>query len=200
MRRLVDVVVSATALAALSPLLLLVAIAVAFDSRGPVFYLAPRVGQFGRVFRMWKFRTMIQDAARVGPAITGNADPRITKLGTLLRRTKIDEIPQLLNVLAGDMTLVGPRPESPDIVGYYSEAQRAVLDVKPGVTGVVQLHSGEESDNIPAGVNPRDFYISHLMPQKIQQDLDYLKTRTARTDAIVLLQTAMYVVRVCAGR
>jgi len=137
---------------------------------------------------------MANGAAKLG-SITGRKDPRITKVGSVLRRTKLDELPQFLNVLAGDMTLVGPRPESPDIVELYTPAQRAVLAVKPGVTGRVQLDSGEEADKIPENVNARDYYVEHLMNAKILADLDYLQVRTVASDARILFETAQYVLR-----
>src|SRR5262249_54892739 len=124
-------------------------------------------------------------------------DGRITRIGALLRRTKIDELPQFLNVLAGRMTLVGPRPESPDIVALYTPAQRTVLQVKPGITGPVQLESREESDAIPGGVAAIKFYAANLMNRKIQADLEYLRTRTVATDAHVVLSTTAYVLRAC---
>lgn len=144
---------------------------------------------------MWKFRTMIVDAERAGPAITGQEDPRVTRVGRILRRTKLDELPQFLNVLAGDMTLVGPRPEAPEFVALYTPAQRAVLAVKPGVTGRVQLESGEESDSIPKGISADEFYRRHLMDRKLHRDLEYLNTRTAWSDTMIVLETAALMVR-----
>lgn len=195
MRRLIDILVSFTALLLLSPLLVAVAIAIAVESPGSPLYLAQRVGQYGVRFRMWKFRTMVKDAAKVGPSITGNRDPRITRLGAFLRKTKIDEIPQLVNVFKGEMTLVGPRPEAPDIVDQYSERQRAVLLTKPGVTGKVQLESGEESESIPPGVDPGKYYVEVLMAKKIQTDLDYLQRRNGLTDLQIVLSTIAYILK-----
>jgi lipopolysaccharide/colanic/teichoic acid biosynthesis glycosyltransferase len=199
-RRAADVAVSLVALVVLSPLLAAAALAIVIESPGSPFYRAPRVGQGGRLFRMWKLRSMIVGASRVGPAITGGEDPRITRVGRLLRKTKIDELPQFVNVLAGDMTLVGPRPESPDIVALYTPAQRSVLEVKPGATGRVQLESGEESESIPRGVDAGRFYVENLMDRKIQSDLEYLRTRTVATDAKVILETTAYVLRACLRR
>jgi len=136
MRRFVDIIVASMALAALSPLLVVITIAVFISSPGNPFYGGWRAGKDGRNFKMWKFRTMIDGAAKISP-ITGKNDPRVTPLGRLLRKTKLDELPQFFNLLLGDMTLVGPRPESPEIVALYTPSQRVVLAVKPGVTGKV---------------------------------------------------------------
>lgn len=194
MRRAIDIMVSLLALLVALPFLAVIAAAVIIDSPGNPFYLADRVGKGGRRFRMWKFRTMVKHADRSG-AITGRRDPRVTSLGRLLRRTKIDELPQFINVLVGDMTLVGPRPESPEIVALYTQAQRAVLTAKPGITGKVQLESGEESDAIPETVDPSKYYVSHLMPGKIEMDLEYLRHRTAAMDAKILVATVGFVFR-----
>jgi lipopolysaccharide/colanic/teichoic acid biosynthesis glycosyltransferase len=199
MRRLVDILFSAAVLVLLSPILAAIALAVAIDSPGPVLYGARRCGRDGRIFRMWKFRTMRTGADRAG-LITGRNDSRVTQSGRLLRRTKLDELPQFLNVLLGHMTLIGPRPESPEIVALYTPAQRAVLRVKPGVTGVVQLEAGEESDSIPDGVKPQQYYVEHLMAPKLRMDLDYLRLRTPLSDTWILARTAAYVLRCAAGR
>ncbi len=199
MRRIIDVVSSLAFLLVFSPLLAAVALAILYDSRGSVLYAARRCGKNGKEFRMWKFRTMVSGADRTGP-ITGRNDSRITRVGRLLRSTKLDELPQFLNVLLGDMTLVGPRPESPDIVALYTPEQRAVLTVKPGVTGRVQLVAGEESESIPEDAEPRQYYLEHLLVPKLTMDLAYLKVRTPLSDARILSETAAYVLRCVAGR
>lgn len=199
MRRIVDVIVSAVVLAVISPLLAVVALAVVIDSPGNPFYRGRRAGKDGRDFRMWKFRTMVAGAAKMGP-ITGKNDARVTRIGRFLRKTKLDELPQFFNVLTGDMTLVGPRPEAPEIVALYTPSQRAVLAVKPGVTGRVQLESGEESESIPEGADPHEYYLEHLMERKLRLDLDYLSVRTPLSDARIVLNTATYVLRCLVGR
>jgi lipopolysaccharide/colanic/teichoic acid biosynthesis glycosyltransferase len=191
-RRLVDILASALVLGALAPFLALVALVIVLDSPGSPFYGGRRCGLRGRLFRMWKFRTMVSDAATPGPVITGNRDPRITRLGRFLRLAKIDELPQLINVLAGDMTLVGPRPETPSMVALYTAEQRRVLEVKPGVTGRVQL-AGEESEEIPAGAEPEQYYVAHLMQRKLRSDLEYLATRSPWSDARIVFSTVGYV-------
>ena len=200
MRRTIDILVSLALLIAAAPVLLMVAAAVFVESPGNPFYGGWRAGKNGSRFRMWKFRTMIKNAARMGTCITGKNDPRITRVGNLLRKTKLDEFPQFINVLLGDMTLVGPRPESPGIVELYTPVQRTVLEVKPGVTGRVQLDSGEESENLPGGVDAHEYYVNHLMHEKLQRDLDYLRRRTPLSDARIVVETATYVVRACLRR
>lgn len=195
MRRFIDIIGSAFALIVTSPLLALVALAIVIDSPGNPFYLARRVGRDGLIFRMWKFRTMVPNAWKLGPPITGASDPRITRIGKFLRRTKLDELPQFINVLTGEMSLVGPRPESPDIVARYTPEQMQVLAAKPGVTGKVQLESGEESDAIPSTENAEEFYVNFLMERKLRADIDYLEHRTIVTDARILMNTAVYVLR-----
>jgi lipopolysaccharide/colanic/teichoic acid biosynthesis glycosyltransferase len=195
MRRIIDIAVSAIALLLLAPFLALLAVAIRIDSRGNPFYLARRVGANGAIFRMWKLRTMVDGASTLGPAITHRQDPRITHLGRTLRRTKLDELPQLVNVLLGDMTLVGPRPEAPEIVAAYDETQRKVLSVKPGITGCAQLRAGEEEERIPDSEGAEEHYVRHIMDRKIRQDLDYLRCRTFWTDAAVLVATARLVLR-----
>ena len=197
MRRTIDILVALLFLMAASPILLLVAAAVFLESPGNPFYGGWRVGRDGVRFRMWKFRTMVKNAAQMGASITGRNDPRITRVGNLLRRTKLDEFPQFANVLLGDMTLVGPRPESPDIVELYTPGQRAVLAVKPGVTGRVQLDSGEESEHLPDGAEAREYYVNHLMHDKLRRDLEYLRRRTPLSDAGIVIETAAYVFRAC---
>jgi lipopolysaccharide/colanic/teichoic acid biosynthesis glycosyltransferase len=199
MRRLVDIVIAFVALAVLSPLLAAIMLAVFISAPGNPFYGGWRVGKNGRNFRMWKFRTMISGAAKMGP-ITGKNDPRVTRLGRILRKTKLDELPQFFNLLLGDMTLVGPRPEAPEIVALYTPRQRAVLAVKPGVTGKVQLDSDDESETIPEGAQPYEYYLTHLLDRKLRMDMDYLRGRTVVTDVKIVLATAGLVFRAFARR
>ena len=194
MRRFIDIAVALLALLVLSPLMLVVLITAMIDSPGNPFYGSRRAGKKGREFRMWKFRTMTDGAAAMG-SITAKNDPRVTRLGKLLRRTKLDELPQFLNVLIGQMTLVGPRPETPDMVARYTPAQRAVLAVKPGITGKVQLEYRNESEIIPEGIPPDEYYVGYLMDQKLQLDLEYLHIRTPLSDVRILFGTAAFVLR-----
>jgi lipopolysaccharide/colanic/teichoic acid biosynthesis glycosyltransferase len=193
MQRVLDVILSPLILILLAPVLLVVVLVLTLTLPGNPFYRGDRTGRNGKRFRIWKLRTMIPNAARIGPPITGRDDPRVTRFGRFLRRTKLDEIPQLLNVLSGEMTLVGPRPESPEITKFYNSRQREVLSVKPGVTGPVQLCWAGESDCIPPGDAGRQFYIEHLMDPKIQADLKYLRARTTFSDFRILWLTAALV-------
>lgn len=199
MRRFADILVAAVLLVVLSPLLLVTALAVFIDSPGNPFYGGVRIGKNGSRFRMWKFRTMVTGADRLGGSITGPQDARITRLGRLLRATKIDELPQLLNLLAGDITIVGPRPETPNLVDQYTAEQRETLKVKPGVTGPGQLfYTTDQADTIPEGADPEQYYVKHLLGDKLRIDLEYLKNRTAWSDCKVLLQTLAYIARTVA--
>jgi lipopolysaccharide/colanic/teichoic acid biosynthesis glycosyltransferase len=198
MRRIIDILFALLALIVFSPVLIVVAIAVMMSSAGGPFYRGWRVGIYGKPFRMWKFRTMNQDADNYGP-ITGPNDPRVFPLGRLLRRAKIDELPQFINLLLGDMTLVGPRPESPGMVALYKPWHRAVLSVKPGITGPVQIETVEEADIIPVGVDPAAFYVEHLMDYKIQLYLDHMDNRTMWGDTKVVISTIGLMLHVAFG-
>jgi lipopolysaccharide/colanic/teichoic acid biosynthesis glycosyltransferase len=155
-KRLLDILVALAALAVLWPLFLIVAVAIRIDSKGPAFFLQDRVGLGGRVFKVYKFRSMRTDVA--GPDLTQVDDPRITRLGHLLRRTSVDELPQLLNILRGDMSLIGPRPEVPSIVANYPPAWQPVFDVRPGLSGWAQIHGRDDLD----------------IPTKLGYDLEYV--------------------------
>ena len=188
-KRLIDLVFSLVALVLLLPIFLLVAIAIKLDSPGPVFYAQERAGRRGKIFRILKFRSMVADADQVGPALTGNADPRVTRVGRLLRLLKIDELAQLINVLKGDMSLVGPRPEIPVIVEQYTEEQRKVLEVKPGITGPTQLAWVGESDTFPPGVDVYEHYTKQFMQEKLESDLEYVRTRSLAGDLWCVIRT-----------
>ena len=195
MRTLFDSSLALIALVVLSPFFLLIAVAIFIDSPGNPFYRASRAGLEGRLFGMWKFRTMIKNAASLGPPITGNRDPRVLRIGHLLRRTKLDELPQFLNVVLGQMSLVGPRPEAPEIVAHYTQEQRRILSVKPGMTGKVQLDTGDESLKFPVGAQAGDYYIQHMMEGKLLSDLNYLSARNFTSDMRILFATATFVLR-----
>ncbi|NIN68709.1 MAG: sugar transferase [Anaerolineae bacterium] len=188
-KRALDLVVSGVGLIFLSPLLLILAIWIRLDSKGPVLYRGERVGKDGKLFSMYKFRTMVMEADRVGPAVTYKEDPRVTKAGKFLRRTKLDELPQLINVLKGEMSLVGPRPEDPSYVAHYTEQQRQVLRVKPGVTGPTQLEYRDESSMID-GPTADEEYLAKIMPAKLELDLQYVRNRSLALDLEILWRTA----------
>ena len=200
-RRAIDLACAVVALVLLSPLFAIVALAVRLESRGAPFYGGKRVGLGGHPFRMWKFRTMVADADRIGPGITGKGDARITRLGAFLRRTKIDELPQFFNLLTGELTLVGPRAEVPDIVARYTAAQRKILEVKPGIVGPGQLYyTTDQQQEIPEGVAADDYYVEHLLGPKLAIDMDYERSRTAWTDARMVLETVAVMFRGLIGK
>jgi lipopolysaccharide/colanic/teichoic acid biosynthesis glycosyltransferase len=189
-RRAIDLIASAIGLAVVSTVMAIVAILVKLDSAGPVFHVAERVGEGGRIFRLYKFRTMTVGSDRSGPAITTSDDARITRVGRILRRTKLDELPQLLNVLNGDMSLVGPRPESPHYVRLYTAAQREVLKVRPGITGAASLVYRNEAAML-SGADWEQQYVNEIMPHKIAIELDYLARRTLVRDLELMLRTLL---------
>ena len=187
-RRLFDAAASAAGLVVLSPLFALLAIWIKLDSPGPVFYRAERVGKDGRLFHMFKFRSMVRDAAEMGPGLTARGDPRVTRAGRVLRRTKLDELPQLINVLRGEMSLVGPRPEDPRYVALYSPDQRRILSMRPGMTSLASLKYRDEEDLL-WNDDVDDLYSRFLMPRKLEIDLAYVDTRTVWSDFKVLAMT-----------
>jgi len=187
-KRAFDVAMSAVGLVITSPLVVAAAIAVKVESPGPAFYVAPRVGKDGRIFQILKLRTMRAGAA--GPAVTAGDDPRITRVGRLLRRAKLDELPQLLNVLRGDMSLVGPRPEDPRYVARYTPEQRKVLEVRPGITGPTVLAFIDE-ESILKGGDAEAVYVGKVMPDKLAIDLDYIHRASFRGDLAILGRTAL---------
>jgi len=186
-KRALDIVVAAFALALLAPVFLCVAIAIKVDSRGSVFYRCRRVGFRGRTFNMLKFRKMHENAA--GPALTAADDVRFTSAGRFLAKSKLDELPQLWNVLKGDMSLVGPRPEDPSFVALRPDAYRCILTVRPGVTGLCQLAFAKESEVI-AGEDRVAYYVARLLPQKAAMDQLYAAQRSFMMDLRILVWTA----------
>lgn len=187
-RRWVDVAVALVGLILLSPLLLCLALWLKIDSAGPVFYRATRIGQGGRPFHLVKFRSMVAGADKQGPGITATGDLRVTRAGRFLRRTKLDELPQLLNVLKGEMSLVGPRPEDPRYVARYTPAQRQVLAVRPGITSAASLAYRHE-EQLLVGDDWETCYCTQVLPDKLAIDLAYLERRTLVSDLQILLQT-----------
>lgn len=188
-KRAFDLFWSALGLAALSPLLLLVALLVKLEDRGPVFFRQVRVGRGGRPFRIWKFRTMVVDAERRGRALTVGQDTRITRIGRFLRSTKLDELPQLINVLVGEMSLVGPRPEVPRYVERYTEAQRAILGLRPGITDLASIKYRNESDLLGQAEDPEATYVQVVLPDKIRINLAYAARAGVGSDFLVILAT-----------
>jgi lipopolysaccharide/colanic/teichoic acid biosynthesis glycosyltransferase len=196
LRRLVDVVCATALLVGLAPLFAVLAVAVRLDSPGPICYRALRVGRDGKTFRMLKFRSMRPDADRLGPGVSGRDDPRVTRIGRVLRSTKFDELPQLLNVLHGTMTLVGPRAESPRYLRYYTAQERQLVMVRPGVTGPGQLEfTLRQAAELDGVGDPDRHYIEHQLHSKLALDLDYLRERRLRKDVEILATTTRLILR-----
>lgn len=189
LKRSFDVVLSLFSFLISSPIFLISIILAKVQSRGPVFYRAKRVGKDGKVFIMYKFRTMIENADQVGIGLTTHQDKRVTPIGRFLRKTKLDELPNLINVIKGEMSLVGPRPESPEYVKYYSDRQKIVLRVVPGITGPSQIANRDEEKKLKSKDNPENYYISELMPKKLELDLNYIATRSFFVDIGWLIRT-----------
>lgn len=185
MKRAFDLVVAMLLLVILSPLIAVLAVLVRMSSRGPILHRAARVGRAGVTFTIYKLRTMRTEP---GPGITAREDPRITPLGRMLRASHLDELPQLLNIVRGDMSLVGPRPEDPRFVALYTPAQRAVLAVRPGLTGLAQLAHADEERRLPAD-DPEGAYVRDVLPEKLAIDLAYVRQRSFLGDLGILLRT-----------
>ncbi len=188
-RRIFDLVFAIGALTLLAPLFLFGAVIAKLQSPGPVFYKAQRVGRGGEIFEMYKFRTMVVKADTLGTSLTTYRDSRITWLGRFLRWTKLDELPNLINVIKGDMSLIGPRPEAPMYVQHYTEHQRQVLNVRPGMTGPAQIANRNEEEKLKGQAQPEIYYITELMPKKLAIDLQYVETRTLASDMLWLVKT-----------
>jgi len=188
-KRLLDVVVSAVVLTLLSPVLLAIAVWIKLDSAGPVLYRGARVGKDGVLFKMCKFRTMVTNADKIGGSSTADDDPRITKIGKRLRKLKLDELPQLLNVVKGEMSFVGPRPEVPYYVEMYSEEEKAILSVMPGITDWASLWNSDEGAILAGSPDPDRTYLEEIRPEKIRLQLEYVRKRSFWTDVTIVIQT-----------
>jgi len=196
LKRAFDILGASVALALLAPLLMLVALWVKLDSPGPVFFRQERVGRHGVLFRIHKLRTMRADAPALGLPLTVGVDPRITRAGAWLRRTRVDELPQLIDVLQGTMSLVGPRPEVPRYVAHYPPGLRErVLRVRPGITDPVSLAHIDEAALLAAASDPEREYIERILPAKLQQAAAYADRATLGSDLAVLAQTFLVLVK-----
>lgn len=188
-KRIFDVVISIVVLILLLPLFLLVAVAIKMDTAGPVFYVQKRAGKDRREFGMFKFRTMATGSDLKGLLTIGIDDKRITRSGQFLRRYKLDELPQLINVVAGNMSLVGPRPEVMRYVNFYTPQQLQVLNVKPGITDPVSIRFFDENQIIAKYADPEEGYVKEVMPEKLRMNLEYLKNRSFFSDLKIIWKT-----------
>lgn len=189
MKRMFDIVFSFLGLIVLLPLFILIIILMKVTTKGPVIYRQLRVGRNNIDFFIFKFRTMFVDADKLGLLTVGRRDPRVTLLGFYLRKFKLDELPQLVNVLKGDMSFVGPRPEVRKYVDLYNPIQMQVLNVKPGITDLASIEYRNENELLSSQEDPGSYYINVIMPQKIQINLDYLKESTLFKDVWVIIKT-----------
>lgn len=188
-KRAFDVMAASAGLVALSPLLAAIAAAVKLDSRGPVLFRQERVGRHFRPFRLLKFRTMVPDAEARGGQLTVGEDERITRVGRLLRRTKLDELPQLWNVVRGEMSLVGPRPEVPKYVERFREEYEEVLSVRPGITDLASLEFREEGELLARAADPEEFYVREVLPRKLELAREHIRRASLGFDVAIILRT-----------
>lgn len=190
-KRAFDLFFAASGLLFLCPVFLVLAVAVKLSDGGPVFYRQPRVGQGGRLFAILKFRSMVVNAEKLGISVTKDGDPRITRIGRFMRKTKLDELPQLWNVLRDDMSFVGPRPEVPRYVAHYTIEQRQVLALKPGITDLATLAFRNEEELLRTAADTEKFYLEYCVPRKIELNLAYARQATVWKDVIIILKTVL---------
>lgn len=190
-KRIFDFIASLLGCIILIPVFAIIAILIKLDSKGPVFFKQKRVGEYGKEFEILKYRTMVVDAEKLGKQITVGNDCRITKIGRFLRKYKLDELPQLFNVLKGDMSLVGPRPEVPKYVSLYNEEERAVLNVKPGITDFASIEYRDENEILGSVENPEEYYINIIMKHKLQLNLKYINNNNLFLDIKIILKTLL---------
>jgi lipopolysaccharide/colanic/teichoic acid biosynthesis glycosyltransferase len=195
LKRCFDFLAALLGLILLSPVLLLTALSVRCDSRGPIFFKQERVGRGFRRFRIYKFRTMVVDAPKLGLQITAGEDPRITRVGRFLRKWKLDELPQLVNVLKGEMSLVGPRPEVPRYVEMFREDYACVLSVRPGITDPASLKYRNEATILAQSANPEETYVREILPEKITLAKQYVAQASLRGDIALIWKTIRHVAR-----
>jgi lipopolysaccharide/colanic/teichoic acid biosynthesis glycosyltransferase len=188
-KRSFDFVVAAFALLVVSPILLILGAVIKLTSPGPVFYRGVRIGRYGRPFRMFKFRTMVIDAEKLGGSATAEDDPRITPIGRFIRRYKWDEFPQFLNVLTGDMSLVGPRPEVKKYVDMYTEEERAILELRPGITDWASIWNSNEAAVLEGSSDPEKTYEELIRPTKLALQLFYARNQSLTADVKILGHT-----------
>lgn len=195
MKRFFDIIFSFFGLIFLSPFLCVLALFIVFESRGGIFYLQTRVGMDNKDFRLFKFRTMYVNSEKKGFLTIGNRDPRITRCGVFIRKYKFDEFAQLINVLKGDMSLVGPRPEVRKYVDMYSVEQMDVLSVKPGITDYASIVYSNENEILANSQDPESTYINVIMPHKLELNLRYIADQSIVTDVKIIINTLIKIFR-----
>ncbi|WP_236914427.1 sugar transferase [Clostridium sp. Cult2] len=190
-----DILVSFIGLLILLPAFIVIAIVIKLGSKGTVFFRQIRVGKDGKEFMIFKFRTMIIDAEKKGMQLTVDGDNRITKSGHFLRKSKVDELPQLINVLIGDMSFVGPRPEVPKYVAMYDENQRCILKIRPGITDIASIEYKDEDLILAQSKNPEETYINEIMPKKIKLNVKYIENMSIAYDIRLIIETIFKVIK-----
>ncbi|WP_370101528.1 sugar transferase [Xanthomarina gelatinilytica] len=189
-----DIIFSFLGLILLLPLLLLIALLIKLESKGSLFYLQTRVGKHNKDFKIFKFRTMFVGSDQKGLLTLGDRDPRITKTGFFLRKYKLDELPQLINVFIGNMSFVGPRPEVRKYVNYYSQEDLIILSVKPGITDYASIVYRNEAELLKGVNNPEQFYIETIMPEKIKWNKKYINSHNLLTDFKIIFKTSQIII------
>lgn len=189
LKRTFDIVASGLGIIILSPVLLIIAILIKVGSDGPCLFKQQRVGRNEKIFNILKFRTMVVNAESLGKQITVGEDNRITKIGSVLRKYKLDELPQLINVFRGDMSLVGPRPEVPKYVAMYTEEQKKIFKVRPGITDLASIRYKDENELLGSVDNPEEFYINVIMPDKLKLNMEYIQKSNLFFDIKVIFET-----------
>lgn len=189
LKRSFDLISSLIGFIILLPIFLIISLLIKIDSKGPILFKQKRVGKDGSIFEILKFRTMVVNAEKLGKQITVGKDNRITKVGKNLRKYKLDELPQLINVIKGDMSLVGPRPEVPKYVDLYNNEQKKVLSVRPGITDYASLKYSDENQLLGTVDNPEKYYIEVIMQDKLALNLEYIKNNNAFNDILIIFKT-----------
>lgn len=196
LKRVFDIIFSIIGVTVFSPLMLIIAILVKKEDEGPIFYRGFRVGRYGRPFRIFKFRTMVVDAEKLGGSSTPDDDPRITKIGKFLRKHKMDELPQLIDVLKGEMSLVGPRPQVPWAVRFYSNEEKEILlSIKPGMTDHASIKFLDEGEILRSSEDPDKDYMKKIHSEKIRLSIEYAKNMSLKTDFKILFKTFLGIVK-----
>ena len=200
LKRLFDIIFSTILLIVLSPILIILAIAIKIDSKGPIFYRQERITQYGKIFKIFKFRTMIFNADKIGALVTTKNDSRITRVGNIIRKCRLDEIPQLINILVGDMTFVGTRPEVKKYVERYTDEMKATLLMPAGVTSIASIKYKNEYEiigkYIEQGEDIDDIYVNRVLPEKMKYNVDYVKKFTIFQDILICVQTVNEVLKI----
>lgn len=194
-KRILDFILALIGLIILSPVFILVAILIKKEDKGSIFFRQIRVGQNGKLFKIYKFRTMVENAEKLGAQVTKGDDPRVTKIGKILRKYKIDELPQLINVLKGEMSIVGPRPEVPKYVEAYKEEYKEILKVKPGITDYAALEYIDEEKLLKDALDPEEIYLKKILPEKIKYYKKYIDDISFWTDIKLIIKTLIGIIK-----